>query len=157
MKLLAIDPGSTELGLYDGERAATISGGKGARAERLAKIGVGLVDFLTEHGPYDFVVYEEQFSRGDGATRALYGCVGVIECSAINSGAGVMSVPQPTMRAWAALGFIGSRPKKREEWKRLYMVLGVNEACSQGVDLKTQDEYDAACIYAYIMDQGIFE
>lgn len=162
MKILAIDPGTNELGLYDGERAATLSVSKKkmVRSERLAELGVKLVDFMFEHGPYDFVVYEEQFCRGDGATRALYGMIGVIECSAVNSGAGAMPIPQATIRKWAheklqeMAGMPMSRPKNREEWKARLETLAISLK-PHTLDLTTQDEHDAACIYFFFEQKGI--
>lgn len=150
MKLLAVDPGSNSVGLFDGKTYTTLVAPKTQqRPERLAFIGRGFVDFLDKHGPYDFVVYEEQFVRGGPATRALYGAVGVIECSAINSGAGIMSVPQSSIRQWAAHTVGG--------WKGDTKGLMVAAAEKSGYSgAQTEHEWDAACLYAYTLAKGKF-
>lgn len=155
MKLLAIDPGSKELGLYDGNVAATLYlGEKNAdRPDRLADLGVQLNDFIAEHGPYDFVAYEEQFVRGGATTKALFGVVGIIECTAVNSGAGVLSVPQSMIRKWAG---------EMAEWagkvagheKEVYKTAAMT--CAHvDMEFSSEHEYDAACVYYYVTQKGL--
>ena len=150
-KILAIDPSTTQLGLYNGELHATLAASaKSPRPERFSYIAARLSDFLQDTGPYDFIVYEEQFVRGGAATKALYGIVGIIECLAITSGAGVMSLPQGTLRKWA----------KQEgpdglKGKELYQRVAIQFDERLAVDPSVSEHaFDAACIYYFIQHKG---
>lgn len=149
-KILAIDPSSTALGVYDGEAHCTIvANGKSPRPERLCFIATKLSDFMAIHGPYDFVVYEEQFVRGGAATKALYGIVGIIECMSISMGAGVMPLPQGTLRKWAA-----SEGPDNCKGKELYQRVAVSRDPNLAGTSVSEHVFDAACIYYFIKDKG---
>ena len=153
-RILAIDPGTKQLGLYDGEQGMTMfADPKKSRPERLAELGLKLVEWLEEQEPYDFVVYEEQFTRGDAATRALYGVVGIIECAAINAGAGVMPLPQGTLRKWAEL-----EDTSGAKGKGLYESLAVTrDPRLMHLPGVTEHVFDAACVYHFIADHGEYK
>ena len=150
-KILAVDPGTTEMGLYDGSHYTTIAANrKKPRYERLGFMAEKLGSWFAEFGPYDFVVYEEQFVRGGPATKALYGVVGVIEALSTMSGAGVMPIPQGTLRRWAE-----KEGPDGLKGKALYEQIAVNKdeylAAGPGV---TEHVFDAACIYYFIEAEG---
>lgn len=150
-KILAIDPSSTEVGLFDGNMAHTIIAPKAPRPERLAYIFRELINWLHSNGPYDFVVYEEQFARGGPATRALYGAVGVIEAASVMQGAGTMSIPQETLRGWLAKQLGIKKIKRSEEKKAMAEVSAFYYADKS---LETEHEKDAACLLAFTITQG---
>ena len=106
---------------------------------------------MVDYGPYDFVVYEEQFVRGDAATRCLYGVVGVIESVAIMCGAGVMPVPQGTLRSWAALQ--GADPQLKG--KELYAVVAALYDDGLASRKVSEHEMDAACVYHFVKDKAV--
>ena len=151
MKLLAIDPGTNLVGLYCNQHGARVLNvrphKKAPRAERLACLAAKLSDELAGRD-YDFVVYEEQFTRGNAATRALYGAVGVIEAVAIACGAGAMPIPQPTIRKWAKGQIIAYQDL---DPKRLYRVVASPFPAEW-----TQDEVDAYVIYKYATENVEF-
>jgi len=153
-KILAVDPGTIELGLYDGDNSATIvTSRKNPRPERLAFMASKLADFIAIHGPYDFIVYEEQFVRGNAATKALYGVVGVIECVSISCGAGVMALPQSTLRKWAQ-----SEGPEGLKGKELYQKVAVSKDARLAADTSvTEHVFDAACIYHFIQAKGTIQ
>lgn len=108
MRLLAIDPGSNEVGLYWGPGTRktlklyeTRLPVKTPRPRRLNNLAKQLADAVFEFGPFDFAVYEEQFVRGGPATKALYGAVGVLEAVLDLHEIGIMALPQSTVRRWA--------------------------------------------------------
>lgn len=150
-KILAIDPSTTNMGLYDGQRSLLISATAKLRAERLGFICEALSTFMSDYGPYDFVVYEEQFQRGDAATRCLYGIVGVIEAVANLCGAGVMPVPQGTLRSWAALQGVDPKLKGKELYAKV-AALYDDGLASRKV---SEHEMDAACVYHFVRDKAI--
>lgn len=151
-KILAIDPGSNNMGLYDGEAGATLVANRGEpRAQRLAALMDQLTKFFAQNGPYDFVVYEEQFVRGGPATKALYGVVGIIEAVSAYAGAGVMPLPQGTLRKWAA------QQMKELKGKELYEKLAVaRDPRLLQLPGVTEHVFDAACVYHFISDNGEF-
>ncbi len=151
-KILAIDPSSTFVGVYDGTGGEVIKGGDGERAERLANIGYELSEVMNQGEPYDFVVYEEQFVRGDAATRCLYGAVGIIEAVAINSGAGVMPVPQGTLRQWASK-IVGKKFKGKE----LYKTIACHYDRRLMASTTSEHVLDAAAVYYFIQHNGEFD
>lgn len=160
MKLLAIDPGSNEVGLYWGVGKSltlyltdqTLKKHKRAavsRPERLASLAMQLSSFLVDVGPFDFGVYEEQFVRGGGATKALFGAVGVIEAVLHTHWAGVMSVPQSSTRKWARgagkdFGDVGPKQLNALLAERL-----------GGRDVeRTEHEADACVLYWFMRENG---
>lgn len=152
-RVLAVDPGSVEIGLFDGKRGTTLSvDPKMPRPERLAALGELFKQHLQNNDVFDFVVYEEQFVRGGAATKALFGIVGIIEATSINMGTGVMSVPQSTTNKWKKARLeeeTGCKPPKKSKL--------LNELVSQtyGSKVSTEHEHDAACIWHYINETGV--
>lgn len=157
MRLLAVDPGSMNTGLYDGQTAELIElsskklGNPNANvAERLALLMNRLSEYLLLN-PVDFVVYEEQFVRGGPTTKALFGAVGIIEAVAHNNSAGTMSVPQASIRKWAyrkAFEAVGEAELNRLDTKGVYRCVAglyTNAALSE-------HECDAVCIYHYVLE-----
>lgn len=162
MKLLAIDPGSNEVGLYWGpgtgrtlyltdqslkkhKRAAT------PRPERLASLAAQLASFIEEHGPFDFAAYEEQFVRGGGATKALFGAVGVIEAVLSTHFVGVISAPQSSTRKWAK----GKTASAERDPKLLNLLLsGQLDPTGRPGALRTEHEADACVLYWYMKENG---
>lgn len=151
-RILAVDPGSTSLGLYDGKHSLTLEA-KGKRPERLASLAGDFLMAMQDHGPYDFVVYEEQFVRGGAATKALFGIVGIIEALSVNHFAGVMSVPQSTLRKWAAQ-VSDWGPVKRGDEKELMGRIASEVALRGFARASTEHERDAACLWYYIREKG---
>lgn len=152
-KILAIDPGTNQLGLYDGENCGTLEATKKwHRPQRLSFMMSELTDFLDIHGPYDFIVYEGQFVRGGAATKALFGVVGVVEAVAHFNGAGVMDVPQATVTKWCKEK-AGIEKGAKVDRKALMeqVVNGMNPA----VVPESEHEYDAACLWYYIKEKGL--
>lgn len=159
MKLLAIDPGSNEVGLYWGpgtgrtlyltdqalkkhKRAAV------SRPERLASLATQLSTFLVEQGPFDFCAYEEQFVRGGGATKALFGAVGVIEAVLSTHWVGVISVPQSTTRKWATDAWAHLGPQSKERNRLVAHSLDPDDT------VRTEHEADACVLYWFMQKKG---
>jgi Holliday junction resolvasome RuvABC endonuclease subunit len=144
MRILAIDPSSTCMGLYDGTSSVTIAS-LGDRPKRLAELATQLVGFLQMSQP-DVVVYEEQFVRGRAATVALYGAVGLIEATATQYGAAVIPAPQATLRKWCQ-GKVG----KIKDTKELMQKAASHCMCGKSnvAVPQTEHEWDAAAIYYY--------
>lgn len=156
-RILAVDPSSTALGLYDGERARTIATtAKMLRPERLGHMLDALYQDFVQAGGYDFVVYEEQFVRGGAATKAIYGAVGIVEAIATSSGAGVMPLPQSSVREWAQKKAEWAGRLKRDDIKQVYAIVAKTLAPA-GTVFNTQDEMDAACLYYFVREKGIVE
>lgn len=160
-RILAIDPGSFQVGAYWGEgRSKTLhlyDTGKSKakivatpRPARLSSLATQLYELLDSH-PIYFVVYEEQFVRGGAATKALFGAVGVIECVAHTCGAGVMSVPQSTLRKWA-LSKLSGLPKVRTA-KELYSEVAASYADTSRM---TEHEKDACVLWNFVQEEGQF-
>jgi len=155
-RILAIDPGSNEVGLYWGPGQSTtlyltdmsLSKSKRAKTPRSHRLGIlaRKLDGYLRYIQPDFVVYEEQFVRGGAATKALFGAVGVIEAAAFQVNAGVMSVPQSTLRKWAA----ARATEAQATPKRLYAWV----ARSFDVTPKTEHELDACVLWHFIQEQG---
>ena len=144
MRVVAIDPGTNAMGFYTPGLAQTFyAPPKAGRPERLAAIMDALEYRLDRAGPFDFVVYEEQFVRGGPATKALYGVVGIIEALAVKHGAGVMSVPQSHIRK-----FLGEKPAKGETWKDVM----ARFALARGFQFGSEHEADAFTLYTYVME-----
>ena len=159
--LLAIDPGSNEVGLYWGPgRSRTLyltdqSLSKSKRAqtprpERLANLLQQLDDFIDDHKlEFQFAAYEEQFVRGGGATKALFGAVGVAEAAATRRGLGMISIPQSTVRKWTMRYSRGEGGAK-----------GGNSACAKyhepmrWLSEMTEHERDACAIWYYMQENG---
>ena len=154
-KILSIDPSSTEVGLYDGERAYTIvANKKKPRPERLAFIMQHLSSFIAANGPYDFVVYEEQFTRGGAATKALFGAVGVLEAVSITMGAGVMPIPQGTLRKWAMAEYNMTGVLSSKASKELYEKIARHYDPRVEHGYASEHEMDAAAMYYFIQAEG---
>jgi Holliday junction resolvasome RuvABC endonuclease subunit len=161
VKILAVDPGSNEVGLYWGpglsktlylidQSLSKSARAKTPRPERLARLLEKFQYALEMIGPH-YVVYEEQFVRGGAATKALFGAVGVIEAVATKYGAGVMPVPQSTMRKWAVSRVCGE--VKTLNAKGLYATVSrqFDSSC------ETEHERDACVLWRFIQEQGEFE
>lgn len=157
MNIIAIDPGTFEVGVYREGQAHTLylydrtlsvaRQKRTTRPYRLSSLATQLQPLLYN---LDFLVYEEQFVRGGAATKALFGAVGVIEAIAECAGLGVMSVPQSTTRKWVKeqcenAKLTPSDIKDPKAWTRLY-------AHMQGLELATEHEYDAYCLYEYVKE-----
>lgn len=146
-RILAVDPSSTEVGLYDGRSLCFTIKLKGDRPARLGE----LFKELDYHAiGYDFVVYEEQFVRGGAATKALYAAVGIIEAAATIHGQGVMSVPQSTLRKWAE-----SKVGKAPDTKTLMRWVAAERLTADTPLPRTEHEWDAAALWFYIQEKGI--
>lgn len=157
MKLLAIDPSSTLVGLYASNKTAQLNlvdlckSKAPKRAERLGVLAEALADFLQRFGPYDFVAYEEQFVRGNAATRALYGAVGVIEAVAETSGVGTLAVPQATLRSWVDKKLTENNVTPIGDAKKRYSAV---DKILGGNIMETQDEKDAKAIWFFVMENA---
>ena len=136
MKILAIDPGSKEMGFYDGKTWWTETF-KGIRAERLGQALKRLERIFAEAKP-DVVVYEEQFHRGKDATKCLVGLAGITEAVAANSGSAVVYVSNQKIKSWT-----GAKTKEAAiTWARTKVRPGtINE-----------HEADAIAIYYYALE-----
>lgn len=108
VKILAIDPSSTDAGICSNERPVTWRMHGEDRTARLADFHARLKAELSaaEDGgaPYDIVVYERPFARGKDATRCLWGVAGIIEALGHLAGAAVLDIPNQTLKKWAGVG-----------------------------------------------------
>ena len=166
MKLIAIDPGSTQVGLYDGHKAATFelrrmkrSGvpDTTGRPERLANLAMMLGAALNLG--YDYLVYEEQFVRGGAATKALFGAVGVIEAVAHSAGVGVAPIPQGALRKWSNEQLAADRiviPEGKGADKLRLRTAAELLVPRDRFDVSkfTEHECDAAVLWHYAMQKG---
>ncbi len=152
MKLLAIDPSTTLLGLYSDNKTAQIditslcNSKKPERAERLAKLAEVLADFLQKFGPYDYVAYESQFSG-----VALPAAVGVIEAVSWTSGSGVFPVHQSKLRAWVNEKLKENNVTPIGDAKKRYSAV---DKILGGNTVETQDEKDAKAIWFFVMENA---
>lgn len=153
-RVLAIDPSSTEVGVFTGGYYTTIvANKKSPRSERLGFIANALAEIIEQFEGFDFIIYEEQFVRGDAATRALYGAVGIIEAVGTLSGAGVMPIPQSTVRKWVRECL---DPPVKLPPKELYREAAALFYGHDFAERATEHECDAAVIYHYIKQNGEF-
>lgn len=154
MKLLAVDPGSQTVGLYAPEFVRTLDLMQGEkkveRPERLSRLMVQFAEAMIDAGPVDFVVYEEQFVRGGATTKALFGAVGVIEAVAGLQFAGVVSVPQASLRKWA-WGTLMKAGKAKDTMgdKQVYKAVASLYTDTSGFD---EHQCDACCVYHFTME-----
>lgn len=170
--LIAIDPGSFAVGVYAGPGTgavlstvdASLSASKQKatpRPERLAKLAEKLNDYLEglrAKGPLPpFAAYEEQFVRGGGATKALFGAVGVIEAVLTMNNVGVIAIPQSTTRRWATekMQFLKQRHGASVDPKLMNRFLAAQLDRSLPLSV-SQDVADACVLYHFVQDQGEF-
>lgn len=156
MRILAIDPGTNEVGFCgpDGSGTWRLNPRKKAdRAERLAGLAAQLAAALTDDGeggranPFDFVVYETPFCRGRDATRCLWGAAGVIEAIAHSCGVGVYDVNNAALRRWAT----GSGAKRVKDKSAAENPMMVKAVALVGTPVHTEHEADAICLYYYVL------
>jgi len=160
-RILAIDPGTTFMGAYTGHFTGQSDNKtyqfysetlafdpKKKRPERLSEAANALANLCFNVRP-DFVVYEMMFSRGDAATRALYGLCGIIESMAISHGAGVIALPQATLAKWERS--VLELPKGKVNRKTQHQL--VADHFGADTNNMSQDEIDAFCIYQYAVNE----
>lgn len=87
--------------------------------------------------PFDAVVYERPFARGQAATRLLWGMAGIIEALAHDYGAAVLDPTPSEIKKWAAT--CGGADKDA-------MILAANFL---GYDGDNEHEADAWCLLHY--------
>ncbi len=157
MKLLAIDPSTTEVGVYDGFSAETwkLGGKKAKLSERLGDLMVRVAEKLTEEpdNPFDFVACEENFMRNKATTEALNKALGVIEAMAWNSGAGFMMVPNGTVRAWAT-GTGRKQVSDKDDADNPMFAKARLLVPRKMWHTLDQHTADAICIYNYVIEKG---
>lgn len=141
MKLMAIDPGSKEMGImYHGlDRPFTLKF-LGDRPARLADVMLRLGWLFLNHAPLvDTVLYERPFARGGPATRCLWGVAGIIEAVATEHGCATLDITPSMLKKWA----LGKGGGKRDKAPMIEL------ANTMGYDGLNEHEADALLLYHY--------
>ncbi len=160
MKLMAIDPGTNEMGImYDGlDRPITLSLQrpvikwknkkiKPLREWRLADMMEQLDNLFKNHANHtqhiDTVIYERPFCRGADATRSLWGIAGIIEAVATKHGCTCLDIDNVTLKHYALGKAGGAVGVKRNKNPMIEM------ASVLGYDDLNEHEADAVLLYHY--------
>lgn len=140
MKLIAIDPGSNEMGImhYRLARPRTLYF-SGNRPYRLAQVMLQLDDIFVVDPFIDTVLFERPFARGGPATRCLWGVAGIIEAVATKHGCATLDITPSMLKKWA-LGKGGGLRNKDP----MIALAGV-----MGYDGLNEHEADALLLYHF--------
>ena len=108
----------------------------GLRTTRLCSI----LEFLTQFNWKDFtaVVYETPLTRGQGATRSLWGIAGILEAVTTRAGLPILDVAVPTIKKFATGNGFASKLEMLKAARKRFGYVGSNE-----------HEADAVCLWNY--------
>ena len=144
MKIIAFDLGSTwacasnsaQVGLPENVMHEVITGN---REQKLYAFLCGLHALFdgSKECPWDMVIYERPFARGQAATRMLWGMAGVLEAVATHHGLPTLDIPPATIKLWAA----GKGNATKEDMIAAAFILGYGG--------ENEHEADAFCLLKF--------
>ena len=141
MKIIAFDLGSTMAWASNiGNHRTIVTGCKtftGSRAERLTAIHCWLEEGEEFNWRVDAVIYETPLTRGQAATRILWGIAGLVEVTASLKFLPVLDVAVPTIKKFAT----GSGHAGKTQ-----MIAAARKFGYTGTD---EHEADAVCLLRY--------
>lgn len=148
MNLLAIDPGTTAMGLANRNNAWVYTVG-GSLEKRLHFMMASLESALDGSG-YDTVAFERSFMRGRASTQALYGIQGIIMALAERYDCAVLPIEISAWKKWAKL----QTGTKAADDKNPTIILAEELSGQKGLN---EHEADAIVIWHYVMANAVRE